>query len=359
MFTLRGENNDFPILAVDLGSTTMRGLLCPGGASPSESCRFLLPSPEWILAGRIRSATKQRRAIHLHGVCMGLAPVAPLTEHLDAGLGLSMHPGTAAAFSHDPSRLEDRGVSFTAMAPPGSVSLHVHDFDPTFWKTLCATEGLPQPERILVCATEYGHPFDYRGRAARSDLLCALFALEETEGLPLDKLLPAQPGPPLWRLSAIQRITGHAVADTAAAFLLGLLSIPDVFGRSFRQGIVLAYAGQSHVAAALVFAGRLFGFFELPLERAIPGASGTGRPEMALLLRLLEDFRLGWLPQETVAELGGHQCRMPRLPAEAEGFVPLYVTGPGSRLFAGQARLVGDIADNCQGLLSGSGKTPG
>ena len=122
------------------------------------------------------------------------------------------------------------------------------------------------------------------------------------------------------------------------AFTLELMARPDLADRSFRQGITLLSLHARGVLAALIFKDRLFGFLRLPFGPEFPGGPDGFAP--ALLLGILEDFRLGWLPREKVCTLGGYVWRPEELPAEAEGFVPLFAAGPLAQYMHGHARIL-------------------
>lgn len=235
-------------------------------------------------------------------------------------------------------------------------------FDLELWRALLAEAGLPWPEVVLVSALENGAAASgvAEGQGARSGVCERLWNLSGSGGasagqggIGVASLMAEPAGEDMLRLCAIQRITGYPVLDSSAAFLLGLLAEPAVSGRSHREGVTLLFAGRHTVSAGLVFQDRVLGFFELPAERLLP-ADGS---EPSALLHCLEDFRLGWLPKERAAELGGFAAVVPALPGEAEGFRPLFVTGPCADMLEGRGRIVGDAeyraANNCRGLLYG------
>lgn len=233
-------------------------------------------------------------------------------------------------------------------------------FDPGPWRALLAGAGLPWPEVVLVSALEDGAdaspPGVASGRKPRLGFCERFWDLSRSggdSGIGAASLMAEPAGEDMLRLRAIQRITGYSALDSSAAFLLGLLAEPAVSGRSRREGVTLLFAGRHAVSAGLVFQDRVLGFFELPAERVLP-ADGS---EPSVLLPCLEDFRLGWLPKERAAELGGFASVVPALPAEAEGFRPLFVTGPCADLLEGRGRIVGDseyrAMNNCRGLLYG------
>ena len=148
------------------------------------------------------------------------------------------------------------------------------------------------------------------------------------------------PHPPLSMLhpSAIRRMIGLPKTDAICAFIPELMARQDLAERSFRQGITLLFLHKDNVLAALVFKERLFGFLHLPFGLALSGDVDDFSP--ALLLGILEDFRLGWLPPEKARALGGYVWRPTELPAEAEAFAPIFATGPLARCMHGYARIL-------------------
>ncbi len=123
--------------------------------------------------------------------------------------------------------------------------------------------------------------------------------------------------------------TGAVAADEDFSLLRALALVPAVTERSYRQGLVLCIAGTGLFTAALFWRERIFGVYRH--VTALRGRDG--------ILRDLKDFRLGWLPEETVRETGGIGCVFAALPAEAEGFPVMCVTGPGRHAFQGQAKI--------------------
>lgn len=230
-------------------------------------------------------------------------------------------------------------------------------FDPEPWLSLLAEKRLPRPEAILVSALEPDCARSSAGgagdRGPRVRLGGRLWDLARSGGVGIGSLMGGPLKEDMLRLGVIQRITGYPVLDSAAAFVLGLLAESGVSGRARREGVTLLFAGRHTVSGGLVFRDRLLGFFELPAGTVLPPDGSVP----SLLLTCLEEFRLGWLPKERAAELGGFSDVALSLPPEAEGFRPLFVTGPRAALLEGRGRLVGGTDDmalnNCRGLLYG------
>lgn len=153
------------------------------------------------------------------------------------------------------------------------------------------------------------------------------------------------------RLSAIGRMNGVTAADRCRACVAGLFSLPGTAERSRRHGLTLLWLDASRVYAALVFRGALHALADL----SFPALFGPGREDayVETFIRLLDDFRLGWLPAEEAARHGGIVWRAETLPDEAEGFKPLVAAGPEAGTLAGRARIMaGDPGGIlCRGLL--------
>jgi len=132
-------------------------------------------------------------------------------------------------------------------------------------------------------------------------------------------------------------MTGFPGSDAACAFIPELMARPDLAERSLRQGVTLLSLHARGVMGALVFKDHLFSLLRLPFGPEFPGGSEGFSP--APLLGVLEDFRLGWLPQEKAHALGGYVWRPEELPAEAEGFAPIFAAGPLAWCMRGHARI--------------------
>ena len=133
-----------------------------------------------------------------------------------------------------------------------------------------------------------------------------------------------------------------------AVGILGALAAPEVAKRSQRQGVTVVNVGNSHVAAFLVFKGRILGVYE----------HHTGMLDTDALLFDLKEFGFGWLPDEQVRAKGGHGCAfLAPLPPEAEGFAPTFAVGPRREMLLGHAQFIAPHGDmmisGCHGLLHG------
>ena len=244
----------------------------------------------------------------------------------------------------NPERVKAQGVSITPSCPKGYAAVPLADYEPGFWDGLLSAAGLPKPSLVVAAAQDHGHHPE-GNRVGRFNLWRAL--LTETQGDPARWLYDTSPTP-CTRLNALQQCTGGPVADTATAAVLGALAAPEVAKRSQRQGVTVVNVGNSHVAAFLVFKGRILGVYE----------HHTGMLDTDALLFDLKEFGFGWLPDEQVRAKGGHGCAfLAPLPPEAEGFAPTFAVGPRREMLLGHAQFIAPHGDmmiaGCHGLLHG------
>lgn len=347
------EHTAAPVLAIDIGHAAVRALLHLPETPAEAPCLLQLPAPDRLLAGRIRACTAARANLYLQSRSMGPEAFAALSDHRASGSGASVHPDTADILTDKRADLERLGIAVARQAPPCSVRVPSAEYGPCFWTGLCDMAGLPRPQVFLVSAMEHG--FLVEGADGRAASRHRLFAGADARGLPLDSLMADEPDKRMVRLSAIRRMTGFPAIDAAHAFILGLMALPDLTERSFRQGLTLLHLHTRGALAALVFQERLLGFLDLPFGPGLSGNPDAFSP--SLLLEILDDFRLGWFPEEKANDLQGFVWHPPRLPPEAEGFAPLFAVGALSDLMAGHARVLdarkSGAFNNCRGLVRG------
>ncbi|MCH5277279.1 MAG: hypothetical protein J1E80_05525 [Desulfovibrionaceae bacterium] len=334
-----------PVLALDIGSGTQDALLALPGCLPENWPRFVLPTPALGVAARVRALTQERRPLWLCGPVMGGGFAPALQDHLARGLPAAATPQAASALHDDPERVRKLGVTITENRPEGFVPVLLADYDPGFWNALLACAGLPRPALVTAAAQDHGVHAGTGNREGRFRLWHDL--LLSSHGDPALWLYDTPPAP-CTRLAALGRaIGGGPVADSGAAAALGALSTPEVARRSDGEGVLVVNAGNSHTVAFLVFQRRILGVYE----------HHTGLVTTAALLRDLDEFRRGWLPDEQVRAAGGHGCVMLDLPAEAEGFRPAFILGPRRELLAGHGAFIAPHGDmmlaGCHGLLHG------
>ena len=331
------------VLCLDIGSATQDVLL----ACPDLGCdnwpRFVLPSPARALAGRIRQLTQARADIWLYGSTMGRGFEAAVTEHAAAGLRVYSTHGASRALNDDPDLVEKLGVQFSEIPPFGAVPVKLADYSSDFWAAFLRMVELPTPRQVLAAAQDHGGLHPKSDRFGRIKNWMDLIAVD----LVPSHWIYTQAPDNLTRLRALQQSTAGPVADTAIAALLGLLCVPEILERSFRQGITLINAGNRHTVAALVYRGEMRAIYE----------HHTVMRTKEDLEKDLHEFRLGWLPAELVQASGGHGTAYATPCAEAGGYEPTFILGPQRDRFHGLGSFVAPFGDmtfaGCFGLLWG------
>ena len=334
------------VLCLDIGSGTQDVYYYFPDLEPENCPKFVLPSPARRVAERIVELTAAKRGIHLYGSNMGGGFYRALKAHLEAGLPVSSAREAAFSLGDDLDRVEAMGVEIRDDPAPDRVGVALSDYDPGFWNGLMALCGLPQPDLVTACAQDHGFHPGGSNRLGRFELWRTF--LDEHQGRP-EKLVFVDPPGQLTRLTTLQRaIGGGPVADTGAAAVLGALFEPEVDERQKRQGVCLLNAGNSHIIAFLLYAGRMWGVYE----------HHTGVLEPDAVWNQLTRFRQGRLGNIEVFDGWGHGCMTLGLPPEAKGFEPTYVLGPQRARFGdfGATMLSpgGDMMlAGCFGLLHG------
>lgn len=333
-----------PVLCLDIGSGTQDGVLALPTEQPENWPRFVLPSPARKIAARIREHTSVNRPVWLCGQNMGGGFTDAIREQSAKGLEPQATPAAALALHDDPERVRSWGVGFSPVCPAGYASVHLADYDASFWETFLTAAGLPMPSLVVAAAQDHGH-HSTGNREGRFRLWREL--LLETKGDPVQWLFDEPPAV-CTRLAALRDSTGGPVADTGTAAVLGALAVTDVAERSQRQGVTIVNVGNSHIVAFLVFQERIFGVYE----------QHTALLDLEALLFDLKEFRFGWLPDEQVRSQGGHGCLFAApLPEEAEGFMPTFILGPQRKILRGHGQFIAPYGDmmfaGCHGLLFG------
>ncbi len=307
---------DAPILCLDIGSGTQDVLLYFPDREIENCPKLVLPAPARVLAGNIRLATAQGRAVHLYGCNMGGGFHSAMKAHLAAGLGFSCVRAAAFSLADDLDALAATGVEIREDCPDGALALLAADYDPAFWARALETLGLPRPGLVAACAQDHGFHPGKSNRMGRFVLWERL--LLEAEGRP-ESLLYQEVPACFTRLADLQRsIGGGPVADTGAAAVLGGLFEPSIRARAERKGLTLVNIGNSHTVAFLLFRGRVWGVYE----------HHTGLVDAERLWRQLASFRAGSLSFEEIFDDRGHGTMRLNLPQEAAGFAETLVIGP-------------------------------
>lgn len=331
-----------PVLCLDIGSGTQDVLLARPDMEPENWPRFVLPSPARLVAQRVRALTQLGRPVWLYGSNMGGGFTRALQAHTAAGFTVAVSPEAACAIHDSADVVRSMGFTITKHAPAGAVPVCLSDYAPAYWEGMLRQAGLPLPHMIVAAVQDHG-VHEAGNRAGRMRHWQQLL---EKSSHPAEWIY-AVPPPGLTRLVALQAATGGPVADTGTAALLGALCLPEVLQRSQREGVTVINIGNSHCVAALLYRGRVLGIYE----------HHTGMRNLEQLLQDLQEFRMGWLPDEQVRATGGHGSAFGPIPEEAAGFDPTFVLGPRRELLRGYGQFIAPYGDmmlaGCYGLLEG------
>lgn len=333
------------VLCIDIHTTLQSVLFRYSGADFTEMPRFALPSPSEILARRVAEATVNRRDIFLAGPAMGREFLPALAGHLRAGSRVGMEERCALALYKTTEDAAVSGIEILEGCPDGYMFIPTGDVDMAFWRGLCRMLALEEPPVTAVAAmdTGEGQTSGNTGCPGSMWFWQELMRGYADTGVPPQAFLLAEAPVTMPRLAAIQAATRGLVTDTGIAALLGLLGDAAIRERSFRQGVVLLSVSDVHITAFLVWRGRVFGMYE----------HHTDSVSKDKVIHDLTEFRLGWLPDESVRDSGGHGTAFAILPPEAEGFPVMYITGRCAKLFA-ESGILADGRDpsftGCLGL---------
>lgn len=331
-----------PVLCLDIGSGTQDALLARPDMEPENWPRFVLPAPARLVAQRIRALTQLGRPVWLYGKNMGGGFTRALQSHKAAGLAVSISPEAACAIHDNANTVRSMGFTICAHAPEGAVPVPLCDYSPSYWEGLLRQTGLPLPHLIVAAAQDHGvHPAGNREGRMRH-----WRSLLEHSAHPSDWIYSVPP-PNLTRLATLHASTGGLVADTGTAALLGAMCLPEVRSRSQREGVTLINVGNSHLVAALLYKDAIVGMYE----------HHTGMRSLEQTLQDLQEFRMGWLPDEQVRATGGHGTAFGSIPEEAAGFDPTFILGPRREMLRGYGQFIAPYGDmmlaGCYGLLEG------
>jgi uncharacterized protein (DUF1786 family) len=311
--------------------------------------RMVLPSPSTVLARRVMETTEKCRDIFLSGPFMGHDFLPALYAHIRQGCRTAMEETNVADLFGTVEEAVDAGLEILSACPDGYAFLPTGDADMAFWTGFCRMLSMPEPSVTLVAVPEMGYIALARGEIGNEQ--CPGFMLmwrkilskysgpgmeaATEQGAPPSAFLLSDVPESLSRLFAVRQSTGGLVMESGVAALLGMLSHEEALTRSYLQGVTLLYLENGHVSAALVWWGRIFGLYEHHIPK-----DGADSAFLERTLHDLKEFRLGWLPDETVHASGGHGTAFAYLAPEAEGFPMTYVFGTGKELFTGHARMV-------------------
>ncbi len=354
------------ILTIDIGTGTQDIFLYDSRLEIENGFKLVVPSPTMIVHGRIREATKHRRAILLRGVTMGGGPSQWAAEaHLRAGLKVYATPEAARTFNDELEAVEALGIEVISedeadqmQGAAGIEVIQLRDFDFEAIQAALGAFGVKLGSLAAVAAAVFDHGnappgvsdrqfrFDYleqRLRAvlgvvpgeAQRQLAAFAYPAEEIPGS-------------MTRLQAVAKCGREAglemplvVMDTAPAAVLGALYDPKVAVR------------KRLLAAPRLLAANIGNFHALAFRLGPEGVEGvfehhTGLINHEVFESLLSKLADGSLRHEEVFGEHGHGALV--LSKErfelGEGEFDVAVTGPRRNLFEDPRRGESEIRTN-------------
>jgi uncharacterized protein (DUF1786 family) len=316
------------ILALDIGGLTQDILLFDTTQVIENCVKMIMPSPTSILAGKIRAATRARRAVFFSGVNAGGGPSKrALADHLKSGLMAYATPEAATTFDDDLEEVARWGVIIVPenKVPEGKEieRIETKDLDlAAVEKALKAFEVETRLDAVAVAVLDHGEaPPGMSDRRFRFH--CLRQMVEERKGLIAFAYLAKEIPPHLTRMKAVARSLGRdlplLLLDTPVAAAIGAGEDREVARHSHR---VMVNVGNFHTLAFHLQQDLIMGFFE----------HHTGFLDREKIDNLIVKLVKGELTNEEVYNDHGHGC----LIIERSSEVPFVtVTGPRRNLMAG------------------------
>lgn len=270
-----------------------------------------------------------------------------VSDHLAAGLEVGATPGAALTIRDDLDQVRDMGIEITDGPPPGSCEITLSDIDMGWLAQVFRLAGIPRPQAMLVAAQDHGHAPSMSNRKFRFSFWEKFVA----RGGQMENLLFTTVPSEFTRLAAIQASAGGArVMDSGAAALMGILGDPAVYRAYQGEGVVAVNLGNSHVVAALMRQGRVWGLMEHHTRKVDP-------PTLA---RLIDRLRAGTITSSEVLESGGHGAVLEPAYRPGSGFGLIAQIGPRRNEFRREDVLMAHpyghmMLAGCYGLLIAAG----
>lgn len=302
------------VLVVDVGSGTQDILVYQEGKNLENCPKFVVPSRTQLVAGKIRKATAQGRAVFLHGHLMGGgASTQALKKHLAAGLKAYATPQAALTFNDKPAEVEKMGVVIASEAPEDAVPVWLGDIDAESLRQALAAFDQEMPEKFAVAVQDHGYSETESNRTLRFRLWDDFVRNGgDLKTLIYDGEIPAV----YTRMRALREIIPNSViSDTGPAALLGIMADPLVKTR-LNEGVLAVNIGNSHTLAASIKGNRVYGIFE----------QHTSMLDLPALINLITRFQNAELTNEEVFNQGGHGAALH--PEMGSGWDFVVVTGP-------------------------------
>lgn len=312
------------ILTVDVGTGTQDILLFDSDREIENCFKLVLPSPTVTIAQRIKSATRERRALVLRGVTMGGGPCHWATmDHVRAGLPVYATSDAARTFDDDLDAVGEMGIRI--VADDEALHLSDHGAAQVFLRDLALGQILGtlvsfgvrlRLTAMAVAVFDHGAaPPGYSDRVFRFDYLRK--QLEGEQGLSGFAFPRHQIPESMTRLTAVAGTVPAdlplLMMDTAPAAVLGALDDPRV--SAAREPLIIN-VGNFHCLAFHLEHRRIVGLFE----------HHTGELDPSRLKSYVEQLGAGTLTNQAIFDDKGHGA----LVLDASHTTPdlIAVTGP-------------------------------
>ena len=354
MITSKNNVDDFqflnelgPVLILDIGSGTQDVLLALPNLTPENWPQFVLPSPAVMVKKKVQEITALGKDIWLYGHNMGGGFFKAVLKHKELGYKVFCTQEAGFAIHDNIVYIQKHGIEICEVCPHSAVPIYLADYDQLFWENILRQWALPMPHMVVASVQDHGVHLE-GNRIGRMNLwrdsLKMSSCLEDWLYTDVKSECPKYT-----RLATLQKLTGGIVADTGTAIISGALAVPEVLSRSQREGVTIINIGNSHTVAMLVYKGEVAGIFE----------HHTRQRNLEEFLHDLQEFRLGWLPDEHVRTTGGHGVVFGERDASAGAFMPTFVLGPQREFLRGHGQFVAPYGQmmlaGCFGLLRALG----
>ncbi|MDD1674762.1 MAG: DUF1786 domain-containing protein [Methanomicrobiales archaeon] len=248
------------LLAVDIGRGTQDILVFEKNKPVENSTKFVLPSPNVVVAGKIGLVTRQKKPLFLSGAVMGGgANVQAIARHLRAGLPVYATPAAAATIHDSLSRVTAMGITITDTPPWDAAEVVTTDYMERELREMFAFFGIPYPNNCAFALQDHGFSPEKSNRVFRFEMIKSALMQGDWQ---ISALIHDPPLPGMSRMHALRdQAPGALVIDTGPAAILGALCDPSV-RKHQENGVVIVNAGNGHTLGVSVKGEEIYGIFE-------------------------------------------------------------------------------------------------
>jgi uncharacterized protein (DUF1786 family) len=317
------------ILCADIGTGTQDIFLYDSRMDIENGFKLVVPSPTMMVHRRLKTLTREGRAVVLTGLTMGGGPSQwAVEEHIEAGNQLFATVDAARSFNDDLDVIHEMGIKVVSeeeaqALPDDVVRLELRDFDFPAIASAFAQFGVSLNDLTAVAVAVFDHgdaPPDYSDRQFRFDYIKE--RIEVNSQLRTFAFKGEEIPPIMTRLQAVANSAQDidaplVVMDTAPAAILGATLDSTV---QQRERVLITNIGNFHTLAFRLGRTGIEGVFE----------HHTGLLNQAKLEQLIQDLANGTLRHEDVFADHGHGAQINHaepLDIIQDGF-GVVVTGP-------------------------------